>query len=193
MDALELLRNDHIAVRGLMRDLQGMVGQEEKPKIRKMIGLIEREVKIHSELEETVVYPAFRREGDQREDTRLWLEALQEHDHVDKMLPALKLLVGRRDRFLEWARKVESALVSHIDMEERQMFARARDLFSAEQLDQLGKEITLRKEELHKSWTGTFTQPLHRAKSLIDMVMPLRMKRRKIERYSRRLPGLRHD
>ncbi len=196
MDALELLRNDHVAVRGLLADLQGMAAKEThetKRKIRATVALIEREVKIHSELEETVLYPAFRREGDQEKDTRLWLEAIQEHDKVDKLLPALKVLAGRRNLLASRARKLESLLVSHMDMEERHMFARAREIFSPEQLDALGRQITLRKEELYKSWTGTLTQPLHRAKSLIDMITPLGIKRRKIERYTKRLPALRHD
>ncbi len=67
-DALELLRNDHVAARGLVEDLAAMASRDETTWKKKMdmLNLIEREVKIHTALEEKLVYPAFRAAGRSR-------------------------------------------------------------------------------------------------------------------------------
>lgn len=182
MNALELLRNDHVAARGLLADLEEMNGKASRKKRMQMVNLIEREVKIHSELEEKIFYPAFRKAGRAEKDSEIFYDAVEAHHLVDKVLPDLKLRAGNADAFAAKLRVVRHLVVDHAEMEEREMFGRARELLGDEQIDRLGDRMTREKQKLLQSWQGTVTGPARRVKSLVDKATPLRMKKKAIER-----------
>ncbi len=187
LNPLELLRNDHVAVRGLLKDLEEMAPESSKAKVLALLRLIEREVKIHTTLEEQLFYPAFRKASAGEADRDLSMTAMRDHHAIDRLLPGLIVLAGNKGLFLPRLRAVRSLVTDHTEMEEQAMFARARELLSAAQLDALGRAITVRKEELYKSWTGTLTSPLHRLKSLLDGVAPLALKKVQLERRTHAL------
>jgi len=185
MNALELLRNDHVAARGLLDDLNKMAGEAPRKKIMAMLNLIEREVKIHSEIEERIFYPAFRKAAQAQGDKDLIHDAVEEHHLVDVVLPDLKILALKKDELGAKLRLASQLVVKHIEKEENEMFPRARKILGPEKLDQLGKKMTTEKEKLFKSWTGTVTAPLHRAKSLVDKVTPLAVKEAKVKAHAK--------
>jgi hemerythrin superfamily protein len=154
LNPLELLRNDHVAVRGLLKDLEEMAPESSKAKVLALLRLIEREVKIHTTLEEQLFYPAFRKASAGEADRDLSMTAMRDHHAIDRLLPGLIVLAGNKGLFLPRLRAVRSLVTDHTEMEEQAMFARARELLSAAQLDALGRAITVRKERALQELDG---------------------------------------
>ncbi len=187
-DALELLRNDHVAARGLVEDLEDMSGKKaDRKKKMHMLSLIEREVKIHTALEEKLVYPAFRGAARTDADRRLFREVLHEHHEVDALFPALKVLAPTHEPFLARLREVKKVLLEHIRVEETKLFPRLRELLGPEGIGALGERITQEKGKELKSWSGMLSGPAHRVKSLVDKLTPASVKRGAVAARSARV------
>lgn len=143
-DAITLLKQDHEKVRGLL-------GQFEKasPGARreKLAAQIEKELKVHTQIEEEIFYPAYRDAARKKEDKKLYFEAVQEHHVVDLVLPEVS--DGSEDAELKARAKVLKDLVEHhADEEEKEMFPRAKKILDKEELRALGAQMEARKREL---------------------------------------------
>ena len=88
-NAIALLKSDHVAVRKLLRELEGTTERGIKARER-LVADIEREIKIHSQIEEELFYPTFKKAAEDTKSEELFYEATEEHHVVDLVLPALK-------------------------------------------------------------------------------------------------------
>ncbi|HJT15761.1 MAG TPA: hemerythrin domain-containing protein [Thermoanaerobaculia bacterium] len=177
MNPFEMLHNDHVAAQGLLKDLINIGEKASRKERMQMLNLIEREVKIHTALEEKIFYPALRKAAEDKGDKDLVYDAVEEHDAVDKLLPELKLLALKKDGSFEAKVRLADKLVNqHIELEEEQMFPRMKEIIAEEKLEQIGEKMTDEKEKLFKSWKGMIRGPLHRGKTLVDAVTPLAAK-----------------
>jgi hypothetical protein len=61
------------------------------------------------------------------------------------------------------------------------MFIKARSLMGAEKLQELGRLMETRKEELMEEWTNPVTGLLKKAQSMVEKVMPTSAKHAKVE------------
>lgn len=59
MNAIELLKKDHETVKDLLNKLEETTERAVQTR-KKLLARIEQELKIHTELEEQIFYPAFR-------------------------------------------------------------------------------------------------------------------------------------
>jgi hypothetical protein len=142
-DAVKLLKNDHDKVRELLGQFENATGaRREKLRVQ-----IERELKVHTQIEEEIFYPAFREAARKKEDKKLYFEAVEEHHVVDLVLPEVS--DGESNEELKAKAKVLKELVEHhADEEEKEMFPRAKKLFDKDELRALGEQLQLRKEAL---------------------------------------------
>ncbi|WP_296234035.1 hemerythrin domain-containing protein, partial [uncultured Pseudomonas sp.] len=89
MNAIELLKKDHETVKDLLSKLEGTTERAVQTR-KKLLLKIEQELKVHTELEEQIFYPAFRRAGS-KDDAVLAIEAKEEHRAVEALvLPDIK-------------------------------------------------------------------------------------------------------
>jgi hemerythrin superfamily protein len=131
-----------------------------------------RPLEIHTALEEKIVYPAFRRAARRDRDRELVREAIDEHDRIDQLFPALKLFVASERTFEERLAQVRRAVEAHVEMEERELFPRARELFGPARLDVLGERVTREKQRLFERWNRRVGGTLRRAIRLVDKLVP---------------------
>ena len=89
MDAIALLKTDHQKVRGLLGDLEKTTDRAAG-KRQKLLDEIERELTVHTKIEEQIFYPAFREAARKSDDRELFYEAVEEHHVVDLVLPEIK-------------------------------------------------------------------------------------------------------
>src|ERR1043166_1547776 len=82
-DAIALLKEDHEKVRGLLGQLEKSSGARHD----KLLAQVEQELKIPTQIEEEICYPAYRDVVRKKEDKKLYFEALEEHHVVDMVLP----------------------------------------------------------------------------------------------------------
>src|SRR3982750_3498285 len=87
-DAIALLKKDHQAVRGLLSKLE-TAAERGSDRAMQLVTQIEGEVKVHTQIEEEIFYPAFRDAARSKQDKQLFYEANQEHHVVDLVMPEM--------------------------------------------------------------------------------------------------------
>jgi hemerythrin superfamily protein len=143
--ATDLLENDHDAVKALFEQFRAAKDEGDSRKKRRLYEQIDRELTVHSTIEEEVFYPAVKREGG--EAVELTLEAREEHAVVKSILGQLR---GQQPGDATFDAKMKVLMESvehHIDEEEGDMFPEARKL-GDDELRRLGAELATRKEQL---------------------------------------------
>jgi iron-sulfur cluster repair protein YtfE (RIC family) len=141
-DAISLLTTDHKKVRQLLKRFESNPTQ-------KLFQEIENELKVHTQIEEEIFYPAYRDavEG-AKEKQKLYYEALEEHHVVDLVLPEIKAASEGSNEFEAKAKVLKDVVEHHADEEEAEMFPKARKAIGAAVLRDLGERMRVRKEQL---------------------------------------------
>lgn len=146
-NAIDILKEDHEDIRGLLKQLTDNANGRNR---KELLSRIHRELKIHTKLEEDIFYPAFR-QADARGNGPLYHESLEEHHIVEDMvMPDVERAEIDDGQFAGRANVLRELVEHHADDEETEMFPRARQLLSEEQLEELGKKIEKRREELRR-------------------------------------------
>jgi hemerythrin-like domain-containing protein len=140
-DAISLLKKDHQKVRQLLKQLQSD-GTEE------LLSEVETELKVHTQIEEEIFYPAFKEAVESGKDEHLYYEAVEEHHVVDLVLPEIKDAIEGSEEFDAKAKVLADLVEHHAEEEETQMFPKAQKALGAERLRELGEELRQRKQEL---------------------------------------------
>jgi hemerythrin-like domain-containing protein len=148
MDAIALLKNDHVE----MRDLLGQLTETTTRAVKKRTDLLEEiaaKLKAHTTIEEEIFYPAFKRAGEKSDDAKMYFEALEEHRAAgDLVLPDLLKTQASSEQFSGRAKVLKELVEHHADEEEAEMFPRAKKLLSKDELAELGEQLEARKQEL---------------------------------------------
>jgi len=146
-DAIALLKKDHEKVRGLLGDLDKSA-MHGGPKAEKLVTQIDTELKIHTTIEEEIFYPAYREAVRSKEDKQLYFEAKEEHHVVDLVLPEVNDGEKGGEEFAAKAKVLKELVEHHAGEEEKEMFPKARKVFSRTELQDLGDRMAQRKKEL---------------------------------------------
>lgn len=174
-NAITMLKSDHATVKRLLRELTETSDKAVKQR-EALVQQIEREVKMHAQVEEEVFYPAFKAatKGDEAED--LFYEAAEEHHVVDMVLPALKSANPKSKEFAAKATVLRELIEHHIKEEETEMFKEARQRFSDEQLRELGDMMQARKDSVEAMWNNPLLRPVKKLQSAAHKFMPTKVK-----------------
>jgi len=138
MDAFELLKADHKKVSGLFDELEAATG---KAKLS-VFDQIKTELELHTHIEETIFYPALEKPEETHD---LTLEAYEEHKMVKTLLAKLS---GARTADDEWqaqAKVLRENVEHHVDEEENELFDKADDVLSDEEIEALGQQMEAEK------------------------------------------------
>jgi hemerythrin-like domain-containing protein len=165
-DAISLLTQDHREVKRLLNSLDRTT-ERATSRRESLLKQIEAEIKIHSQLEEEIFYPAYK-DAVRKSDGHLYYEALEEHHLVDIVLPALNSTKTDSEEFGAKAKVLKDLIEHHAGEEESEMFPRARKAMGSDQLRELGDRMRARKQELK---AGVFTRVTRTASVVFDSVM----------------------
>ncbi len=177
-NAIALLKSDHATVKRLLRELEATTERGVKVRER-LVAEIERELKIHSQIEEELFYPTFKKAAEDTQAEDLFYEATEEHHVVDMVLPELKSANPKTPEFAAKAKVLKDLVEHHAQEEETQMFTRARRLLDDEQLRVLGDEMKARKEALKAMWTNPLLKPVKKLQSAVQKITPAKIKNAK--------------
>ena len=145
-DAIALLKSDHDKVRGLLSKLE-TAAQRGGDRAMALAHQVEQEVKVHSQIEEEIFYPAYRDAAQKKSDKQLFFEAKEEHHVVDLVMPEMDE-PGSTEEFAAKAKVLKELIEHHADEEEKEMFPKAKKLFDRDELRELGQRLEQRKMEL---------------------------------------------
>jgi hemerythrin superfamily protein len=140
MDALELLKQDHAKVKELFEQAESVDGREQKT----IFAQIKTELEIHTQIEESVFYPAMQRYDELKE---MVVESLEEHNNVKTLLQEMATLSNSED-FQDKLEELIDNVEHHAeDEEEGKMFPKIRELVSADELQKLGAQLQSAKSQ----------------------------------------------
>ncbi|MBV8600796.1 MAG: hemerythrin domain-containing protein [Candidatus Eremiobacteraeota bacterium] len=146
-DAIALLKQDHKEVKALFEQACAL-GTRATEQRRKLYGQIAAQLRIHSQVEEEIFYPAFRERtrnaSDERQEV---LEAYEEHGIVKHLLGELDATDPKDESFLAKFQVLKENVEHHVREEEGEMFKMARAALDKEELIELGSRIEAAKEE----------------------------------------------
>ncbi|ROL81435.1 hemerythrin [Pseudomonas protegens] len=154
MNAIDLLKADHEKVKSILNQLSESTDRAVK-KRTDLLDKLELEITIHTQLEEQILYPAFKQAGD-KEQAEMYYEAKEEHRTVDSLvLPDLKSTDPTKPEFAGRVKVVKELLEHHIGEEETEMFPQARKLLGNAKLEELGEQMLAMKAALKKSLSAS--------------------------------------
>ncbi|MEN5258659.1 hemerythrin domain-containing protein [Pseudomonas protegens] len=154
MNAIDLLKADHEKVKGILSQLSESTDRALKKRVD-LLDKLEMEITIHTQLEEQILYPAFKEAGGKEQD-EMYYEAKEEHRTVDSLvLPDLKATDPSTPEFAGRVKVVKELLEHHIEEEETEMFPQAKKLLGKAKLEELGEQMQAMKASLKKSLSGS--------------------------------------
>lgn len=154
MNAIDLLKSDHEKVKGILSQLSDSTDRALKKRVE-LLDKLELEITIHTQLEEQILYPAFKEAGG-KDQAEMYYEAKEEHRTVDSLvLPDLKSTDPATPEFAGRVKVIKELLEHHIEEEETEMFPQAEKLLGKSKLEELGKEMEVMKASLKKTLNGS--------------------------------------
>ncbi|MEA2435256.1 MAG: hypothetical protein QOG54_2713 [Actinomycetota bacterium] len=143
-NAIQLLEDDHKKVKKLLA--QGDDTTENAVKTRtELFEKLKSEMEVHETIEEEIFYPALKEHPKAKE---IVLEGYEEHHVVDTIMGELGETSVEDETWGAKFSVMKENIEHHIEEEEGDMFKKARDVFSTEELDELGAQMEARKKEL---------------------------------------------
>ena len=143
-NAIELLKEDHRKVKKLLE--QGDETTQNAVKTRtEVLEKIKAEMQVHEAIEEEIFYPALQQHEKAKD---IVLEGYEEHHVVDVILAELDDVSVEDER---WAAKfsvMKENVEHHIEEEEDDMFKKAKQIFSDDELSELGERMEAKKKQL---------------------------------------------
>jgi hemerythrin superfamily protein len=146
-DAIALLKEDHKKVKGLLGDLEKS-SMRGGPRAQKLVAQIDKELTIHTTIEEEIFYPAFRDAVRSKDDKKMYYEAKEEHHVVKLVLPEVKEGGMAIEEFAAKCKVLKELVEHHAGEEEKEMFPEARKVLSRAELQDLGDRMAARKKQL---------------------------------------------
>jgi iron-sulfur cluster repair protein YtfE (RIC family) len=143
MNAITMLEADHKKVKGLLADLEKTTERGVRTR-QELFERIREELTVHEVIEEEIFYPALK-EHPRAKD--LVLEAFEEHHVVDRLMGELSELAPDDETWGAKAKVMQENLEHHIEEEEGEMFPKARRVFNAVELEELGARMATRRKE----------------------------------------------
>ena len=137
MNALTLLKEDHVQIKKMLADGEETTERAEKTRTE-LFERLKSFLEVHERIEEEVLYPALKKKP-KSED--IAYEGFEEHHVVDTIFEELEATPVDSP---EWTAKFTVAkenIEHHIEEEEGEMFKLTRQLFSDDELEQMGMRM----------------------------------------------------
>jgi hemerythrin-like domain-containing protein len=150
MDAIALLKEDHDRIKPLLTQLTETTDRAEKTR-SELFSRIKAELVVHEIIEEEIFYPTLKEHPKARE---IVLEGYEEHDAANRLLGELDGMEPTDELFGAKAKVMAEMIEHHIEEEEGDMFKKARQVFDADELKELGERMARRKETARQELFG---------------------------------------
>ena len=145
MRALDVLKEQHREILGLFKRVtNGGNHGDPSGHVDQLTALL----RLHTRLEETIVYPAIQRLGTKLAQEEV-LESYEEHALFEYVLSQLPTMEHRGEAFLARMRVLQSLVAEHIEEEETEIFKHAENLGDLA-MKQLEARLTDHIQEVHE-------------------------------------------
>jgi len=142
-NAIDLLKEDHEKVKKAFKEFEKM-DRSDKESCRELVERVCAELRVHTTLEEEIVYPALR---EAIEDEDIMNEAAVEHETAKMLIEQLENMEPDDPNYFATFTVLGEYVMHHVKEEEGEMFPQAKKAKDLD-LEALGEQIKARKEEL---------------------------------------------
>lgn len=146
MTIYEALEKDHEQLKALLDRL--VEASDADQDTRTLLDRIRDELVPHSRAEEAIFYNNLRAESDW--GTLDAADSFREHAQAETILRTLRGLKRVDGEWTAAAKELRDGIFSHIEEEESETFARARETFTEEEAQQMGEAFEQMKPEIRK-------------------------------------------
>lgn len=140
MDALELLHQDHVTVRGLFDEFDKAKDASETARVRDVTRKIIEELDTHTRIEEDIFYPAVRDAGGE-ELAGLVAEGIEEHHVVKGLIEEVQGLEADDEAYQAKVTVITENVRHHAGEEEQEMFPKVREVMDASAREEIGGRL----------------------------------------------------
>jgi hemerythrin-like domain-containing protein len=144
MNAFQLLKEDHQKVSGLFQQIEPTTERAEKTRTE-LFAKLHEELEIHAQIEEKVFYPAIKQAAETRE---IVLEGFEEHHVIKMILKELSEVPVDTEQWTAKLKVLKENVEHHVEEEEGEMFQKARQVLSEDEINQLGTRMEELKTQL---------------------------------------------
>ena len=145
MDAFELLKNDHAKVSSIFDKLEPATDAATR---QQLFAQLKQELDIHAHIEETILYPALKQAAETRDITE---EAYEEHQEVKDLLAELQTTPADSEEWGDMILELRENVEHHVEEEEGEMFTKAREVLSEQQINEIGARMSAEKQQQQKA------------------------------------------
>ena len=145
MDAFELLKNDHAKVSSIFDKLEPATDATTR---QQLFAQLKQELDIHAHIEETILYPALKQAAETRDLTE---EAYEEHQEVKDLLAELQTTPADSEEWGDMILELRENVEHHVEEEEGEMFKKAREVLSEQQINEIGARMAAEKQQQQKA------------------------------------------
>jgi len=121
LNAIDLLVNEHYAVKQLLTQLPTTTGSERV----QLLEEIKNALVVHNASEENVIYPAIKDLADRPQHAHA---LYHQQDDAQVLVWELTQLVANDEMFVDKAEKLRDAILAHVQQEEEHEFPRLQEL-----------------------------------------------------------------
>jgi len=146
MNAFQLLKEDHQKVDGIFQQLEPTTERAEKTR-QELFDRLRLELEIHAQIEEKIFYPAIKQAAETRAIT---LEGYEEHRVVKTLLRELEGLEVTDEQWTAKLKVLKENVEHHVEEEENEMFQKARNVLTEDEIRQLGERMMEMKQTLQE-------------------------------------------
>ncbi|MDQ4123276.1 MAG: hemerythrin domain-containing protein [Acidobacteriota bacterium] len=144
MDAFKLLEEHHREIEKIFKELEPTTERAVKTR-EEQFRKLQKELEIHTIIEETILYPVLRK---QRETRDITFEGFEEHDVAKRLLEDMAMMEVSSEIWTAKFKVLKESIEHHIEEEETEMFKDAREVLSKEEIEDLGARMEAKKKEL---------------------------------------------
>lgn len=148
MNLQDVIRMDHQKVNVLFGEI---ANSDDPRKIEEYFGQLYKDLMVHAEAEEQVVYPAVRPFYGDSDVQELYDEQAQ----MKTMLDQIKATNPGTQGFKDAVNRLKDIVMDHVRQEESTMFTAIRDNCSSEQSEQLATEFKAAKDRLQQQMSAS--------------------------------------
>src|ERR1044071_14335 len=143
MNAFTLLKADHEKVAGILESIEETTERAVKGR-DELFAQLKSESDLHAMIEEEILYPALQ----EAEETRdIALEAYEEHRLVKQLLAELEAEPKDTEQWTAKFSVLKENIEHHVEEEEGEMFKKARQVLSEEEIEMLGNQLQEAKQQ----------------------------------------------
>jgi hypothetical protein len=137
VDPFQLLKKDHKKVSDLLKRLDNTEESDASTR-EELFAQVKNELEIHTQIEETIFYPALKEEEETKEIT---LEAYEEHNAVKTLLQELEETEKDDETWGAKLSVLKENVEHHVEEEEGEMFKKAKKALDKDELQALGDRM----------------------------------------------------